>query len=83
MSLNKTGIAGKIKTVVASEKEFEDLKKQIINTNSLARCVKCGKLLAKLDSDLVSIKRKDVDIVAQVQNMKIKCPVCQTTNQII
>ena len=83
MPINKTGMPGKIRTVVTSEKDFETLKKKIIDTNRLARCTKCGKLLAKIDSDLVSVKRKDVDIVAKVQSMQIRCPVCQTCNSVV
>ncbi len=80
MAIQKYGVVNKIKTVVGNEEDFEALKEQIIKTNSLARCAKCGKLLAKIGSDMVSVKRKDVDIVAKVESMQIKCPVCQTCN---
>jgi phage FluMu protein Com len=83
MPINKTGSPNKIRTVVSSEKDFEHLKEQIVSSNKLARCNKCGKLLAKMDNDLVSVKRKDIDLIAKVQNLEIKCPVCNTTNQII
>lgn len=82
MSINKTGDAQKIKTVVSSEQEFEQLKEKIVAGNKLVRCQRCGKLLAKVDNDLVSVKRKDIDLVAQVNNLSIKCPVCATVNNI-
>ena len=47
MAINKTGSPNKIRTVATSEEEFETLKKKIVETNKLARWVKCGKLLAK------------------------------------
>jgi len=81
--LHKIGVSSKIKTVVSNEGDFEKLKEQIITTNNLIRCSKCGKLLAKVDSDLVSIKRKDVDLIAKVNALTIKCPVCSTCNEIV
>ena len=81
--LHKTGVVHKIKTVVANEREFEKLKEQIITSNNLARCVRCGKLLAKIDSNMVSVKRKDIDLVAQVNALSMKCPICGTANEII
>lgn len=80
--IQKYGVAQKIKTVAASEKEFEALRDEIVNTNNLVRCTKCGKLLAKLSNDLISVKRKDVDLVMKVSEAKIKCPVCSTCNDI-
>lgn len=80
MALNKVGVVQKIRTVASSEKEFETLRDEISNSNNLARCTKCGKLLAKLSNDMISVKRKDVDIIAKVADVKIKCPVCGTCN---
>lgn len=80
--IQKFGVANKIKTVVSSEKEFEALRDEIVSTNNLVRCTKCGKLLAKLANDLISVKRKDVDLVMKVSEAKIKCPVCNTCNDI-
>jgi len=82
MPLNKIGAPQKIKTIVSNEKEFEQLKEQIVSSNNLARCVKCGKLLAKIDHDLISVKRKDIDMVAKVSSLEIKCPVCKTCNSV-
>ena len=83
MALHKIGVATKIRTVASNEKEFEALRDEIISSNNLARCTKCGKLLAKLSADLISIKRKDVDFIARADEVKIKCPVCSTTNDIV
>lgn len=81
--LHKVGVTQKIKTVAANETEFERLKEQIVTSNNLARCNRCGKLLAKVDSNMVSVKRKDIDLVAEVKTLTIKCPVCQTVNDIV
>lgn len=82
--LHKTGVSHKIRTVASSEKEFNAIKDKIIKTNNLVRCARCGKLLAKLDNDnMISVKRKDVDIIAQAENIQIKCPVCSTPNGIV
>ena len=59
------------------------LTDKIVKENNLARCARCGKLLAKLDADMLSVKRKDVDIIAKVAEVKIKCPVCHTPNGIV
>jgi phage FluMu protein Com len=83
MAIQKFGVANKIKTVVSSEKEFEALRDEIVNTNNLIRCAKCGKLLAKQSNDMISVKRKDIDIVAKVADIKIKCPVCGTCNETV
>lgn len=80
--IQKFGVAQKIKTVAASEREFEALRDEIVNTNNLVRCMKCGKLLAKLANDMISVKRKDVDLVMKVSEATIKCPVCNTCNNI-
>ena len=82
MALFKTGVS-KIRTVATNEKEFEELRNQIVSSNNLARCTKCGKLLAKISNNLISVKRKDVDFIARVEDVKIKCPVCSTTNGIV
>lgn len=78
--LNKIGVAQKIRTVASSEKEFDALRDSIVSNNNLARCTKCGKLLAKLSNDMISVKRKDIDLIAKVADVKIKCPVCGTCN---
>lgn len=83
MSLQKFGVAQKIKTVVSSESEFEALRNEIVNTNNLIRCTKCGKLLAKMNNDMISVKRKDIDFIAKAADVKIKCPVCSTTNGVV
>ena len=83
MALQKYGVASKIKTVVSNEKDFEALRDEIISTNNLIRCSKCGKLLAKQSADMVSIKRKDIDVIAKVADIKIKCPVCGACNETI
>lgn len=83
MALQKYGVASKIKTVVSSEKEFEALRDEIVSTNNLVRCNRCGKLLAKVSNDMISVKRKDVDIIAKATDVKIKCPVCSTTNDVV
>jgi phage FluMu protein Com len=82
MAINKIGVASKIKTVVSSEKDYEALRDEIVSSNNLIRCNRCGKLLAKSFNDMISIKRKDVDIVARTADVKIKCPICQTCNDI-
>lgn len=82
MGLHKIGVASKIKTVASSDKEFEALREEIVSTNNLIRCTRCGKLLAKLANDLISVKRKDVDLVMKVSEAKIKCPVCNTCNDV-
>jgi len=81
--IHKTGTPNKIRTVASNEQDFENIKNKIIKHNGLARCIKCGKLLAKVDNDMVSVKRKDVDIVARASDIQIKCPVCQTTNGLV
>jgi phage FluMu protein Com len=81
MALQKFGVSQKIKTVAGNDKEFEALKEKIVSTNNLVRCAKCGKLLAKCSDDMISVKRKDVDFLAKVSNVKIKCPVCGTCNE--
>jgi len=83
MALFKTGVASKIKTVVSSETEFEALRNEIVSTNNLIRCTKCGKLLAKMNDDMISVKRKDIDFIAKSSDVKIKCPVCSTTNGVV
>jgi phage FluMu protein Com len=83
MSLQKFGVAQKIKTVVSSESEFEALRNEIVNTNNLVRCTKCGKLLAKMNNDMISVKRKDIDFIAKASYVSIKCPVCSTTNGVV
>lgn len=80
MALHKIGVAQKIRTVASSDKEFDALRDEIVSSNNLARCTKCGKLLAKLSNNMISVKRKDVDIIAKVADVKIKCPVCGTCN---
>ena len=82
MSLQKFGVAQKIKTVVSNEQEFEALRDEIVSSNNLVRCTKCGKLLAKTSNGMISVKRKDVDFIAKVAEVKIKCPVCSTTNEV-
>jgi phage FluMu protein Com len=82
MSLQKFGVAQKIKTVVSNEQEFEALRDEIVSNNNLVRCTKCGKLLAKTANGMISVKRKDVDFIAKVAEVKIKCPVCATTNEV-
>jgi phage FluMu protein Com len=81
--IHKTGAPNKIRTIASSEKEFENIKDKIVKENNLARCARCGKLLAKLDADMLSVKRKDVDIIAKIADVKIKCPVCHTPNGIV
>ena len=83
MSLQKYGVAQKIKTVVSNEQEFEALRNEIVSTNNLVRCLKCGKLLAKMNNDMISVKRKDIDFIAKAAEVKIKCPVCATTNDVV
>jgi len=84
MAIFKYGVVQKIKTVAVNEQEFEQLKEKIISENALVRCHKCGKLLAKANENgLVSIKRKDMDIIARTTELSIKCPVCSATNQVI
>ncbi len=83
MAIQKYGAPAKIKTVVSSEKDFEALRDEIINTNNLIRCSKCGKLLAKQSNDMISVKRKDVDIIAKVADIRIKCPICGTCNETV
>ena len=83
MSLQKFGVSQKIKTVVSSESEFEALRNEIVSTNNLIRCTKCGKLLAKMNNDMISVKRKDIDFIAKAADVKIKCPVCSTTNGVV
>lgn len=80
--INKIGVAAKIKTVVSSDKEFEALRDEIVQANQLVRCIKCGKLLAKVGDGRVSVKRKDVDLLVKTTEAKIKCPVCSTCNDI-
>ena len=82
MSLQKFGVAQKIKTVVSNEQEFEALRDEIVSSNNLVRCTKCGKLLAKTSNGMISVKRKDVDLVARASEVRIKCPVCSTTNEV-
>lgn len=81
--IHKTGVSHKIRTIASSEKEFEDLKEKIVKVNNLARCVRCGKLLAKISDGMISVKRKDVDIIARSNDITIKCPVCNTPNGIV
>ena len=83
MALHKIGVAQKIKTVVSNEKDFEALRDEIVSSNNLIRCNRCGKLLAKSLNDMISIKRKDVDFIAKAADVQIKCPVCQTTNGVV
>lgn len=83
MALQKFGISQKIKTVAGNEKEFEALKEKIVSTNNLVRCAKCGKLLAKCSDGMISVKRKDVDTVMKISEAHLKCPVCDTVNEII
>ena len=83
MSLQKFGIAAKIKTVVSSETAFEALRNEIVNTNNLIRCTKCGKLLAKMNNDMISVKRKDIDLVAKVAEVSLRCPICSTCNEVV
>lgn len=83
MSLQKYGTVQKIKTVASNEKEFEALRDEIVNNNNLIRCNRCGKLLAKSHNGMISVKRKDVDFIAKVADVKIKCPVCQTANEVV
>lgn len=79
--LHKTGDTQKILTVASTPEDFEALKERIIKENHLVRCIRCGKLLAKTtDDSMISIKRKDVDLVAQVSSLTISCPVCKETN---
>ena len=83
MALQKFGTSQKIKTVVSSEKEYEALREEIVSVNNLVRCTRCGKLLAKMSNDMVNVKRKDIDIIVRASDVKIKCPVCQTPNDIV
>jgi len=80
--LHKTGAPSKIRTVASSDVEYEKLKEQVVAANNLMRCAKCGKLLAKVEGNLVNIKRKDVDIIATASELHVKCPVCGTTNSL-
>jgi phage FluMu protein Com len=83
MALQKYGVASKIRTVASNEKEYEELRDNIINTNNLVRCNRCGKLLAKVSDDMISVKRKDVDLVMKAAEAKIRCPVCSTVNNVV
>ena len=83
MPINKIGVAAKIKTVVSNDKEFEALREEIVQANQLVRCIKCGKLLAKMDGGNISVKRKDIDLVAKIEELHIKCPVCATANTLV
>lgn len=81
--LHKTGDNQKIRTLVSNPSDFEHLKEDIARENQLVRCIRCGKLLAKTTNDsMVSIKRKDIDIVAQVSSLTIACPVCKEINSL-
>jgi phage FluMu protein Com len=79
--INKTGDIQKILTVASTAEDFELLKEKIIKENQLVRCIRCGKLLCKTtDDSMISIKRKDVDLVAKVSKLTIACPVCREVN---
>ena len=77
MAIDKKGVAVPIQDVTGSLAAFEKLKNQIAQDNNLKRCV-CGQLLAKLDKDskMLNIKRKNLDLIAEVSEVKIKCPSC-------
>ena len=81
--INKTGDIQKILTVASTSEDFEALKDRIVKENRLVRCVRCGKLLCKsTDDDLISVKRKDVDLVARVSSLTITCPICKEVNSL-
>lgn len=81
--LHKTGDSQKIRTVVSNSEDFELLKEDIAKENKLVRCARCGKLLCKTSDDsTISVKRKDIDLVAQVSSLTISCPICKEVNSL-
>ena len=62
--------------------EYDNLRDLIANANNTIRCVQCGKLLAKSYNGMISIKRKDTDLVVLATELKIRCPVCEVVNVI-
>lgn len=81
MAINKRGTSHKIQEVVTGDSSFEKLKKKIAEDNNLKRC-KCGQLLAKFDTEnkTINIQKKQLDVIADVQNAMIKCPNCFAIN---
>ena len=82
MAINKTGVPQRIEEIARNEKEFEQMKEKVAHTNDLVRCISCGKLIAKKSGDVVDIKRKDLNVVAEKGKVIVACPVCNTKNPI-
>lgn len=82
MSLKKVGTPKKILSTAASDLEFEQLKNKIAKDNNLKRCTACSQLLAKFDSDnkIINVQKKNLDLIAEVQNVQVRCPKCQQVN---
>lgn len=76
--IKKQGTPNKITEVVTGDQEFEQLKSKIAKDNNLKRC-SCGQLLAKFDEkgQTMNIQRRNLDIIAKVTKVTIKCPQCQ------
>ncbi len=62
--------------------EYNTLRDTILEANNCIRCVECGKLLAKKDNGMISVKKRGVDLVVLATEMKIVCYICQTVNEI-
>lgn len=62
--------------------EYNTIRDAVLDINDCVRCVECGKLLAKKGNGMISVKRRGVDLVVLATEMKIKCFVCETVNEI-
>lgn len=80
--IKKKGTPEKILNVVGTEAEFTKLKSKIAADNNLKRCKSCNQLLAKFDSEnkIINVQRKNLDLIADVSNTKVRCPHCQQVN---
>ena len=78
--IKKIGVPQKINEIAKNEEEFNQLKERVAKANDLVRCLSCGKLLAKRSGEVVDIKRKDLNVIAQKGTIMVDCPVCRTKN---
>jgi len=80
MVIKKYGTPEVIKDKITSEIEFEKMKDRIAKENNLTRCKKCGKLVAKSDSNIIHVKKGSFDMIASVKEASVKCPKCGEIN---
>ena len=84
MSFRKIGTPGSIRKITKSESEFDLLRLKIAEENNLIRCKSCNKLISKKGLDgIIDIQHKHLELTVKATEMKIRCPACETVNDIV